>query len=195
MRKGVILLAIAMIVSACGVDGDPGHCYFSLDWEYYSEEYGVYYYEDNNPDVPESSEIIAGFYYDCYPGRYDFYYESEDPEFIYTYTGYYTLYQNPGLPGGLMRDGPDGADTYVDLYLLVYAEEDDLILVQQNSMLRENPGNNSRVGLSQEPSENIRIPGKARVQPVKTIEFNHSTQHDEWTMEFTGTCSVFRKEF
>ncbi len=111
------------MVASCGVDGDPGHCYFSLDWEYYSEDYGVTYYEDNNPDVPVAGDIDPGRNYDCYPGRYDYYYESEDPEYVYEYTGFYDLFQNPGTPGGLLHDGLDGADTYFELYLYVKARK------------------------------------------------------------------------
>ena len=111
-----------MVVS-CGVDGDPGHCYFSLDWEYYDEDYGVYYYEDNNPDVPVAEDIDPGRDYDCYPGRYDYYYESEDLEYMYEHTGFYDLFQNPGTPGGLLHDGLDGADTYFELYLFVKARK------------------------------------------------------------------------
>lgn len=120
MRPFLVMLLLGAIAASCGVSGDPGHCYFSLDWEYYNEDYGVYYYEDNNPDVPESELIEPGLYYDCYPGTYDYYYESEDRDFVYTYEGFYTLVQNPGTPGGFLHDGMDGTDTYFDLYLYIY---------------------------------------------------------------------------
>lgn len=114
---------LALIFSSCGPDGDPGHCYFSLDWEYYNEEYGVYYYEDNNPNIPESEDIEPGVYYDCYPGTYEYYYKSEDSISLYSYWGQYTLIQNPGYQGTLFHDGLDGADTYLDLYLYIYARK------------------------------------------------------------------------
>lgn len=120
MRPFLVMMLWGAMATSCGVSGDPGHCYFSLDWEYYNEDYGVYYYEDNNPDVPESELIEPGLYYDCYPGTYDYYYESEDRDFVYTYEGFYTLVQNPGTPGGFLHDGMDGTDTYFDLYLYIY---------------------------------------------------------------------------
>ena len=119
----IVTIVFALLSVSCGVDGDPGHCYFSIDWEYYNENYRVYYYEDNNPDVPESDDIEAGYYYDCYPGLYDYYYESEDPEYWYEYTGFYELIQNPGTPGGFLHDGLDGADTHIELYLYIYARK------------------------------------------------------------------------
>lgn len=122
--KGILILPVVILLAvSCGRSGDPGHCYISVDWEYYNENYGVYYYEDNNPDVPESEFIEPGLYYDSYPGYYEYYYEAEDPDEWFKYTGYYELFQNPGTPGGLFRDGWDGADTYFDLYLYVYAKK------------------------------------------------------------------------
>ncbi|MDF1570301.1 MAG: hypothetical protein P1P82_01640 [Bacteroidales bacterium] len=117
-----ISLAILLLVS-CGRSGDPGHCFISVDWEYWNEDYGVYYYKDNNPDVPESQYIDPGFYYDSYPGYYEYHYEAEDPDEWFSYEGFYELFQNPGTEGGLFRDGWDGADTYFDLYLYVYARK------------------------------------------------------------------------
>lgn len=195
MKKGVIWLALIILATACGVDGDPGHCFFSLDWEFYSEDYRVSYYEDNNPDVPESSKIDSEIYYDCYPGTYDFYYESEDPEFLYSYTGYYTLYQNPGLPGGFLRDGPDGADTYLDLYLLVYAEEDDLIIIQQNSSEPEYSEKNTSKGLLKATGEKLTNDRFNTLQPIATRNFNHTSKKDGWTIEFVGTCTIYPKEY
>lgn len=119
----IAVFIMSLMVVSCGVDGDPGHCYFSLDWEYYGEDYGVYYYEDDNPDVPVAGDIEPGRDYDCYPGRYDYYYESEDPEYVYKHNGFYDLFQNPGTPGGLLHDGLDGADTYFELYLFVKARK------------------------------------------------------------------------
>jgi hypothetical protein len=93
-----IPLAILLFVS-CGRTGDPGHCYISVDWEYWNENYGVYYYEDDNPDVPESELIELGLYYDSYPGIYEYYYEAEDPDEWFKYEGFYELLQNPGSEG------------------------------------------------------------------------------------------------
>ncbi|MCF8225297.1 MAG: hypothetical protein K9J30_05420 [Bacteroidales bacterium] len=118
-----IYFFLAVLVFSCGVAGDPGHCYFALDWEYYNPGYGVYYYEDNNPSVPDSEEIVQNYYYDCYPGIYEYSYESEDSLNLYFYTGTYELIQNPGLPGGLFHDGVDGIDTYFKLYLKIYAKK------------------------------------------------------------------------
>jgi len=118
-----VLIVFSLILSSCGVTGDPGHCYISIDWEYYNDEYGVYYYEDDNPSVPEFDDIVDSIYYDSYPGIYEYYYESEDEISWFTYTGTYTLDQNPGYSGGLFRDGLDGVDTYLDLYLYIYARK------------------------------------------------------------------------
>lgn len=119
----IVAIAVSLMAVSCGVDGDPGHSYISIDWEYYNEDYGVTYYADDNPDVPDSDELIIGHFYECYPGRYDYYYESEDPDYWYDYTGFYELFQNPGTPGGLLHDGLDGADTYLELYLYVKARK------------------------------------------------------------------------
>jgi hypothetical protein len=143
----IVTGVFAFLSASCGVEGDPGHCFISIEWEYYNENYRVYYYEDNNPDIPTygeskaefvggnsyyrvsnsgntaSEEIVAGQYYESYPGKYDYYYESEDTEYWYEYTGFYELIQNPGSPGGLLHDGLDGADTYFDLYLYIDARK------------------------------------------------------------------------
>ncbi len=142
-----MVAVVAVFSASCGVDGDPGHCFISIEWEYFSEDYGVYYYEDNNPDIPkygvskgvsgkgnsyfditnsdfvDSEEIVAGHYYESYPGKYDYYYESEDSPYWYKYTGSYELIQNPGTPGGIFHDGLDGTDTYIELFLNVHARK------------------------------------------------------------------------
>jgi hypothetical protein len=122
-RTAITSIIFIIILNSCGVSGDPGHCYISIDWEYYNEDYGVYYYEDNNPEVPDFELIVDSIYYDSYPGEYDYYYESEDKESWYTYDGFYTLIQNPGYSGSLFDDGLNGVDTYVDLYLYIYARK------------------------------------------------------------------------
>jgi hypothetical protein len=123
IRVVLVMIVLSVMISSCGVDGDPGHCYFSVDWEYYNDDYRVYYYSDSNPDVPNSEDIERGMYYDCYPGTYDYMYRAEDPDYEYTYNGYYSLVQNPGYHGGLFADGLDGADTYTDLFLYIYAKK------------------------------------------------------------------------
>jgi len=120
-RRLLSFFVLILMVGSCGVEGDPGHCYVSIDWEYIRDDYAVTYYEDNNPAVPAAGEIIKGYYYDSYPGRYDYYYESEDPYYYYEYEGYYELIQNPGTPARLFSDGLDGAPYYFDLYLQVIA--------------------------------------------------------------------------
>ncbi len=126
MKKFSLLITVIVLMilgNSCGVDGDPGHCYFSLDWEYYDSEYGVLYYNDDNLDVPSGISLEANVWYDCYPGTYNYYYESEDYEYEYTYEGTYTLIQELGTPARLFDDGMDGVDTYMDLYLYVYARK------------------------------------------------------------------------
>ncbi|MCF8345998.1 MAG: hypothetical protein K9G38_02210 [Bacteroidales bacterium] len=119
LRLVTVVAVFSLLTVSCGVPGDPGHCYFSLNWEYYNEDYGVTYYEDNNPDIPESDQIVPDLWYECYPGRYEYSYEAQDPERYYYYTGYYILEQNPGTPGGFLHDGMDGADTFFPLYLYI----------------------------------------------------------------------------
>lgn len=119
----VLFFSGLLVFYSCGVSGDPGHCYVSVDWEYYNEEYGVYYFEDDNPDVPDLEFLEPGLYYDSYPGLYSYYYEAEDTAFIYKYNGVYELLQNSGFPGGLFHDGPNGVDTYFDLFLFIYAKK------------------------------------------------------------------------
>ena len=41
----VVSLVMLLISNSCGVNGDPGHCYISIDWEYYDEDYGVNFYK------------------------------------------------------------------------------------------------------------------------------------------------------
>ncbi len=118
-RLVMVVAVFSLLMGSCGVPGDPGHCYFSLEWEYYNEDYGVTYYEDDNPDTPESEQIEPGFYYECYPGRYNYYYEAQDPDYFYNYTGFYILEQNMGTSGGFLHDGKDGVDFYFDLYLYI----------------------------------------------------------------------------
>jgi len=174
------------LLTSCGVDGDPGHCYFSIDWEWYNDDYGVYYYEDDNPDVPESSEIEAQLYYDCYPGVYDYYYEAEDPKNWYTYEGYYTLYQNPGFRGGLLRDGPDGVDTYFDLYLLVYPEVEDLRISESDQMAPTYKKSIARPLFASR--ENF-----IQDDPIHSEEYYFKNTRNDWTIEFSGVRKVYRK--
>ena len=162
---------------SCGVDGDPGHCYFSLEWEYYADDYGVYYYEDNNPDVPDGADIVEKLYYDCYPGSYDYYYESEDPENWYTYDGVYSLVQNWGTPARIFEDGADGVDTFFDLYLLV-----DPLNVQR--MTSQSPLDRK---LSDSTHEFL------KADPVSVEESSWEVIKDGWTMSVTQRVSVFKK--
>lgn len=120
IRKVLSILLMAFLVS-CGVDGDPGHCYMTIEWEYYNEGYGVSYYEDDNESIPAWEELENGVEYDCYPGEYTYFYTSEDSSCYYSYSGVYTLVQNPGYSGSLLKDGLDGVDTRFTLKLPVYA--------------------------------------------------------------------------
>lgn len=180
MKRSIILtvsVIILLISHSCGIEGDPGHCYISIDWEYYNDEYGVYYYEDNNPDVPEGINIEANYYYDSYPGTYEYYYESEDYEFWYSYEGDYTLIQNPGQPARVFEDGMDGLDTYLDLYLYVIARKS--------------------VKTDHEPATlktMLNSPVENRSNELVRIEdSNWEVTKGEWTILFTQTMSVYRK--
>jgi len=173
----VVALVMLLISNSCGVNGDPGHCYFSINWEYYNEDYGVYYYEDNNPDVPEVMNLESNLFYDCYPGSYDYYYESEDYEYLYTYKGTYTLIQNLGTSAHLFEDGMDGIDTYFDLYLFVYARK---------SLQKD---------IQASPKKQLELTRKKALssKPVTVEEFSWEETKDGWTMKITQELSKFRK--
>ncbi len=178
----LLTIVISSLVTSCGVDGDPGHCYFAVDWEWYNSDYGVYYYEDDNPAVPESELIVAAYYYDSYPNTYDYYYESEDYSYWYSYEGNYTLVQNPGFPGVMFRDGLDGADTYVDLYLSVYAKK---------GLSLKEPGNS--------PGEDLSIKELSRSgrtilnPPLEVINRSWEQSRGEWTIKVIEEVKVYRK--
>ena len=180
-------LLVVIFAASCGRDGDPGHTYFSLDWEYYNEDYGVYYYEDNNPDVPDSEDIIPRFNYDCYPGYYEFYYESEDPSYWYTYEGYYELFQNPGSPGGLFHDGMDGADSYFMLFL--YVDPDRM----------EAGKKNSRINMASDQPESLTLKTTPETRflkdavPVHTEFQNWEQSEGAWTMKVQQEVKVYLK--
>jgi hypothetical protein len=192
----IVAIAFSLMVVSCGVDGDPGYCYFALDWEYYNENYGVTYYEDNNPDVPESEDIVAGLYYESYPGVYDYYYESEDPEYWYDYTGVYELYQNPGTSGGLLHDGLDGADTYFDLYLYVKARKG----VEHNGNLKSLPAEQP---VATSPSAEKAVEGAKRElsgsgreihgSPLRVETREWEQTKGDWTLRVQETVRVHKK--
>lgn len=195
-KNYIVAIAVSLMTVSCGVDGDPGYCYISIDWEYYNENYGVYYYEDNNPDVPDSDGLVAGYYYESYPGVYDYYYEAEDPEYWYDYTGFYELFQNPGTAGGLMHDGLDGADTYFDLYLFVKARKG-----------LENTGEFKAVPAEQpvatSPSAMMALEGVKREQsysgreihgaPLRVETREWEQTEGDWTMRVEETMRVYKK--
>lgn len=180
MKKiSLILTAIVLMLLSysCGVDGDPGHCYFSVDWEYYDAEYGVYYYEDDNPDVPEGMNLEANVWYDCYPGTYNYYYESEDYEYLYTYEGTYTLIQELGTQARMFEDGLDGLDTYLELYLYVYARKA-LTSEAQSTAQKE---------LRDQPVD------LKKATPIKVEESSWESTKDGWKMIVNQKVKVYPK--
>lgn len=173
----LVFLVLLLISNSCGVNGDPGHCYFSIDWEYYHDDYGVYHYEDNNPDVPEVMNLEANVYYDCYPGTYTYSYKSEDYDYWYTYEGTYTLIQNLGTTAHLFEDGLDGIDTYFELFLLVYARK---------AIQVDMPGSTkNQLVISGENTLNSK--------PEAVEEFSWEEEKDGWTMKVTQVMSRYRK--
>jgi hypothetical protein len=204
----IVTGVFALLSASCGVEGDPGHCFISIEWEYYNENYRVYYYEDNNPDIPTfgvskaefvggdsyyrvsnsgntaSEEIVAGQYYESYPGKYDYYYESEDSMYLNVYEGIYELIQNPGSPGGLLHDGLDGADTYFDLYL--YIKPDSLRLAPNTSLKRRSEY--IRKGLV--TGERIMAAAEkvtaAKMLPVGAIDPSAGTDYDNTVASRSG---------
>jgi hypothetical protein len=173
----IVSLIVMLISNSCGVDGDPGHCYFSLDWEYWNDDYGVYFYEDDNPDVPEVLNLEPNVYYDCYPGSYDYSYESEDYEYWYTYKGTYTLVQNLGTSAHLFEDGLDGVDTSFELYLFVYARK----------ALQADPTNSSKKMLENSRAEAMSY------KPEAQEEYEWEETNEGWTMKVTQVVSKYRK--
>lgn len=180
----VAILAVALTVS-CGVSGDPGHCYISVEWEYYGPEYGVYLYEDDNDDVPDLESIDPGFYYDSYPGVYEYYYEAEDTIDIYCYTGTYTLVQNLGTTGGLFNEGMDGADTHFDLYLEIYPEKGPL---EKKGVAAEG------TALHQSAENMLAGRGSASEATLVDVQFRSWEQHSgDWTMKVEETVEIYSK--
>jgi hypothetical protein len=192
----IVVIVVSLMAVSCGVDGDPGHCYISVDWEYYNADYGVYYYEDNNPDVPDSDEIVPGWYYESYPGVYDYYYESEDPDYWYDYTGFYELIQNPGSPGGLLHDGLDGPDTYFDLYLYVIVRKG---LNSTNILKQAPPGQPvdilpSAMIDAERDRRNPSNPGR-RIQgdPLRVETREWEQTKGDWILRVEETVRVYKK--
>ncbi len=182
--KPILLAVIVIMAVSCGRSGDPGHCYVSIDWEYWNEDYGVYYYKDDNPDVPESQFIDPEIYYDSYPGFYEYYYEAEDPDEWFTYTGYYELFQNPGTPGGLFLDGWDGADTYFDVYLYVYARKGLTLKDAQITKSAEQPDVPALEATSRS--------GRAiTAAPVRTETRSWEKTDGPWTISVTEEVKVY----
>jgi hypothetical protein len=192
----IVAMAVGLMAVSCGVEGDPRHCYVSIDWEYYNEDYGVYYYEDNNPDVPDLDEIEPGWYYESYPGVYDYYYESEDPDYFYDYTGFYELFQNPGTAGGLLHDGLDGADTYFDLYLFVRARKGLDGTGGLKSVPSGQPGATTPSaimageGFAQKLSDTGRT---IQGEPLRVETREWEQAIDNWTLRVEETVRVYKK--
>ena len=173
----IVSLVVLLISNSCGVNGDPGHCYFSLDWEYWNKDYGVFFYEDSNPDVPEVMNLEPNVYYDCYPGTYDYKYKSEDYEYEYIYEGYYTLVQNLGTSAHLFEDGLDGVDTSFELYLFVYARKSIQTDPDSSSeKMYENSGMNT-----------------TESKPESVEEYAWEVTKEGWTMKVTQVISKYRK--
>lgn len=192
----IVAIAVGLMAVSCGVDGDPGHCYISIDWEYYNEDYGVYYYEDNNPDVPDSDEIEPEWYYESYPGVYDYYYESEDPDYWYDYTGFYELIQNPGTPGGVLHDGLDGADTYFDLYLYVKARKGLDSTGGLKSVPAEQPGATTPSAIMAEEGLEHELSGSGRTfhdEPLRVETREWEQTKGDWTLRVEETVRVYKK--
>lgn len=182
----LLITGIGLMAGSCGVTGDPGYCYISVDWEYYNENYGVHHYADDNPDVPDSLDIEKGKYYESYPGTYDYSYKSEDSVYLYSYIGNYTLLQNSGSMGGVFQEGLNGADTYVDIYLYIYAR-------------KGLSGSNKLKSVSKEiPDEiapaNLPFPEtRSASNPVYTEQRNWSETSGDWTIVVEEEVRVYSK--
>lgn len=189
MKKiGAVLIVVVLMVlsNSCGINGDPGHCYFSVDWEYYDDEYGVMYYEDDNPDVPQGINLEANVWYDCYPGTYSYYYESEDYEYLYTYEGTYTLIQELGTAARLFDDGMDGLDTELELYLYVYARK----AVNADVM--------KTASIDAETSDGKQLsdlsPDHTTLVPLRVETSTWEQEKDGWKMIVNQTVKVYPKK-
>ncbi len=174
----IIAVVMLLIVYSCGVDGDPGHCYIKINWEYYYDGYGVIDYEDNNPDVPDGPELEADSFYNSYPGTYDYTYISEDSVNDYVTTGFYTLIQNLGTPARLFEDGMDGLDTEFELTLLIHARKEGIAKLP----------NSVEQHLSGTQVSNIKS------LPVNVEDFSWEVSNNGWTMKVTQQILTYLKE-
>ena len=191
-----ITVSVLVSIGGCGMSGDPGHCYFSLDWEYYSEDYGVFYYWDNNSNVPESEDIEPNKYYDCYPGVFDYEYQSMDPDSIYQYTGTYELKQNPGTPGNLFQEGMDGVDTYFDLYLYIYAKEESEVSISEDSIVKSTNSNLSNSCISS--GQSLKVCSKADFrdrEPARIDQQHYTVERNGWVLTMNEKVSVYPRHF
>ena len=192
----VLVLFFSAFFVSCGVSGDPGHCYISIDWEYYNEQYGVNFYQDNNDDVPEFEFIEPEKYYDSYPGKYVFNYKSEDEEYWYSYEGTYELIQNLGYDGGLLHDGLDGVDYYFDLYLHIY---DTTGLDQENGKWSDDTDselNSYSPGLKYNSPLTIDIDMVGALQnevPVRIESANWEQQKGNWSLLMSQVIKIYKK--
>jgi hypothetical protein len=192
----IISIVFILLLASCGVSGDPGHCYISIDWEYYNEDYRVYYYDDNNPEVPELDLIDAGYYYDSYPGIYEYSYESEDEHNWYSYTGTYTLIQNLGFQGGLFHDGLDGADTYFDLFLYIRARkglavDEPISIVDENANFKKFAANEQLI--TSNPSNVIQADRTINSFPIREDSRSWEQTKGNWTIIVNEEVRMFGK--
>lgn len=104
------LLAFCLFLSGCR-DGEDGHAYLTLDWDWYVDAY-----TDDNPGLPPTIDRRAT--YRVQPGTYYFSFDCSDGLGNYWgYNGAYTITINKGSKGGLFSAGDDGADRYFTLWL------------------------------------------------------------------------------
>lgn len=114
MKKlAIILISLfAISLASCiqgppGPDGYDGNAYVAISYD----DYPLYSYWDNNPDVPNNPAY--DYWYPTYPGQFDFEYFVNRTDYWY---GTYDIWVNrggPGRPNG--QAGRDGYDTYLTL--------------------------------------------------------------------------------
>jgi hypothetical protein len=124
-----MFIAVLVLMTGCGVDGQPGRAYIGL-WVESLEADGIYGIALGNlPANPGYGYTYNGYlsyptvYYQHQPGTWRFayqlgYYDALSILHVsQVWSGYLTIAVEPGSPGRLLQDGENGKDRFYDLAL------------------------------------------------------------------------------
>jgi hypothetical protein len=126
---GVLVICGAIALSACGVAGNPGASGLGV-WVEYSESDEIY--AISAPALPSAfsygrmwygSPTTSTTYYVQDVGTTSYWYQlrwysaTSGYHYSTTWYGTMTIEREPGMPGGLLANGADGADRYYDWVL------------------------------------------------------------------------------